>query len=120
MVVDRALVAADVAAAHCSTAPAIQGMQVGHSRGREVADAAVAGTDQGVVRRMEVAAMAHCMEVVVVARHSWGMAVSTELSALVGSILPSNHSQVQQHRGTEHEVVVMDCADLVYQKSSSA
>jgi len=98
VLVDKALVAVTVAAAHCSSAHAIQDMPVGHSHGQEVADAAAAGTDQGaLVRRMEVVGMACRMEVVGMARHMevvemvccmevvamvrcmWGMAVSKEV-----------------------------------------
>jgi len=69
VLVDTALVAATVAAAHCSTARAIQDTPVGHSHGQEVADAAAAGTDQGaLVRRMEVVVMVRRMEVVVMVR----------------------------------------------------
>lgn len=113
---DTALVAAAaVAAAHCSMARATRDMPVGHSHGQEVADAAVgaAGTDQGVLRHMEVAAVAH---------HRWGMAVSMEVLALVGSKLASAHPLAEHRTRTEHEehVAVVDSADPVEQKSSSA
>ena len=116
MLVDTALVAAAVAAAHCSTARATRDTPVGHSHGQEVADAAAgaAGTDHGVLRHMEVAAAVH---------HRWGMAVSTEVLTLVGSKLASGHPQVEHRTRTEHEehvAVVMDCADPVERKSSSA
>lgn len=113
---DTALVAAAAAVAHCNTARATQDMPVGHSHGQEAADAAVgaAGTDQGVLRHMEVAVVAH---------HRWGMAVSMEVLTLVGSKLALAHPQVEHRTRTEHEehvAVVMDCADPVEQKSSSA
>ena len=97
MLVDTALVAATVAAAHCSMAHAIQDKPVGHSHGQEVADAGAAGTDQvalprmeavavvprmeavAMARRMEAVAMVRRMEVVVTARCSWGIAVSIEV-----------------------------------------
>lgn len=89
VLVDTALVAVTVAAAHCSTARAIQDTPVGHSHGQEVADAAAAGTDQGALvrrmkdvvmaRRMEVVEMARRMEVVAIVRCMWGMAVSKEV-----------------------------------------
>lgn len=112
---DTALVAAAVAAARCSTARATRDRPVGHSHGQEVADAAVgaAGTDQGVLRHMEVAAVAH---------HRWGMAVSMEVLALVGSKLASAHPLAEHRTRTEHEehvAAVMDCADPVERKSSS-
>jgi len=88
VLVDTALVAVTVAAAHCSTAHAIQDTPVGHSHGQQVADAVAAGTDQvalphievvAMARRMEVVAMARRMEVVAMARRRWSIAVSMEV-----------------------------------------
>ena len=124
MVVDTALVAAPVAAAHCSMVHATQDMPADHSHGREAADVTAAGTDQGVLRHMEVVAVVH---------RRWGMAVSMEVLALVGNTLEVlalvgntlalNHSQVHRRRRAEHEehvVVVMDSADPMEQRRSSA
>lgn len=77
-----ALVAATVAAAHCSTAHATQDTPVGHSHGQEVADAAAAGTDQDVLHHMEVVAVMRCIEVVAVARRIEVVAVARRIEVV--------------------------------------
>lgn len=105
---------AQIAAAegHCNMAHAIQDMPADRSHDQEAAGVLAAGTDRGVVHRMEA---------VVVARDRMGgMAVSMQVLAPVENIQALSPPQVERHREPEHAAVVMGCSDQVVQKHSSA
>lgn len=112
MAVGKAQIAVAAAEGHCSMAHAIQDMPADRSHDQEAAGVLMAGTDPGVVHRMEA--------VVVVHHKTGGMAVSMQVLPLVENIQASGLPQVERNRGLEHVVVVMGCSDQAAQKHSSA